>query len=324
MQLIEAVPNVSEGKDLEVIRQIAEEAVMTNSAKVIHTDSNPDANRTVFTIAGEPIEVVKACLELITSATKYIDMHLHRGMHPRLGATDVCPLVPLRDISLFETAVYAKELAWNVAEELKIPVYLYETNSSDPNRKNLAFLRKGEYENLPEKLKTLPPDFGPHEMSPFIEKVGATVIGTRNLLIAFNMSLDTRDMEVAKQIASHLREKDGGLPGVKTMAWYMLGYGCTQISCNLVDYHKTNLVTLFETCKKEAAKFDLNVTGSEIIGLVPEEAMVQAGKHYTPYESNKDALIASAADRLMLNRIRRFDAHEKVLEYVLRANQLIR
>lgn len=324
MQLIEAVPNVSEGRDLDVIRQIAEDAVMTNAAKVLHTDSNPDANRTVFTIAGEPIEVVKACMELITSATKYIDMHLHKGTHPRLGAVDVCPLVPLKDISLFETAVYAKELAWNVAEELKIPVYLYETNSSDPNRKNLWFLRKGEYEHLAEKLQTLPPDFGPHQMSPFIEKVGATVIGTRDVLIAFNMSLNTRDMEYTKQIASRLREKDGGLPGVKTMAWYMSGYGCAQVSCNLMDYHKTSLVTLFEACKKEAAKFDLTVTATEIIGLVPLDAMVQAGKHYTPYESNVDALISSAADRLLLNRIRRFDAQEKVLEYVLRSNQLIR
>ena len=323
MQLIEAVPNISEGKDLEVIRQIADETVSNNEAKILHIDSNPDANRTVFTIAGEPVEVVKACKELITSATRYIDMHLHVGMHPRIGATDVCPLVPLRDLSLFETAVYAKELAWNVAEELHIPVYLYETNSSDPHRKNIAFLRKGEYENLADKLKTLPPDFGPKEMTPFIEKVGATIIGARNILIAFNMSLNTRDMDIAKQIASHLREKDGGLPGIKTMAWYMSGYGCTQVSCNIVDYHKTNLVTLFEACNREAAKFDVTVTGSEIIGLVPQEAMVQAGKHYTPYENNTDALISSAADRLLLNRIRRFDASEKILEYTLRANQLI-
>lgn len=323
MQLIEAVPNVSEGKDLEIIRQIADDAVCNNSAKVLHIDSNADANRTVFTIAGEPTEVVKACVELISSATRYIDMHLHRGMHPRIGATDVCPLVPLREISLFETAVYAKELAWNIAEELHLPIYLYEANSSDPNRKNIAFLRRGEYENLEEKLKTLPPDFGPKSMTPFIEKVGATIIGARDVLIAFNMSLNSRDMEIAKQIAARLREKDGGLPGIKTMAWYMSGYGCTQISCNVVDYHKTNLVTLFETCKKEAAKFDLSVTAGEIIGLVPQEVMVQAGKHYTPYESNTDALIASAADRLLLNRIRRFDAQEKVLEYALKRNQLI-
>lgn len=323
MQLIEAVPNISEGKDLEVIRRIAQEAVSDNAAKVLHIDSNPDANRTVFTIAGKPTEVVKACFKLIASAARYIDMRHHSGKHPRLGATDVCPLVPLRNISLLETASYAKELALNVATNLQIPVYLYETNSSDPNRKNLAFLRRGEYENLAEKLQTLPPDFGPREISPLVQKSGATVIGARNVLIAFNISLNTTNLEISKQIASRLREKNGGLPGVKTIAWHMPHYGCTQVSCNLIDYHKTSLATLFETCKKEASAFGITLTGSEIIGLVPQEALVQAGNYYSPSQHDTHALIPTAVEHLLLNHIHPFDTREKILEDVLRKNQLI-
>jgi len=318
MKYIEAVPNVSEGRDISVLRKLTDSVKKNTSVRLLHVDSNADANRTVFTFAGAPQEVCNACFDLIRTSAQLIDMRTHRGAHPRLGATDVCPLIALQNISLEETARYARDLAKRTAEELQIPVYLYEKNAATPARKNLSFIRRGEYESLPQKLCTLPPDFGPSSFNEHVAQTGATVIGARNFLIAFNMSLATQDVRVAKQIARRLREKDGGLPGIKAIGWYMPAYGCAQVSCNVTDFRRTSLAVLFQTCKKEAALLNTSVTAGELIGLIPQAALLQAGKFYLPQEKDPAILTQTAVRQLQLDVIRPFVPEERILENVLR------
>ena len=317
MQLVETVPNVSEGRRPEIIRCLAETAASLPHVRLLHIDVNPDANRTVFTLLGTPQAVVQSLFLLIQEATRHIDMRQHHGAHPRLGAVDVCPLVPVRGISIKETAQLADELAQRIANELHIPIYLYEDNARTQERKNLAFIRRGEYENLAEKLHILPPDFGPAHYNEHIARTGATVVGARNFLIAFNMSLNTKEITAAQAIAKQLREKNGGLKSVKAIGWYMQHYGCAQVSCNLTDYTQTGLAEVFETCKKLAAEKNLQVTAGELIGLVPQNALVQAGRFYLPNETNTAVLINAAAENLLLGKIRPFIPRERVLEYLL-------
>lgn len=318
MQIIEAVPNISEARDIaNLTRIVGDLYAILGGARLLHVDSNIDANRTVLTIAGQPEQVVRACFMLFRTCQADIDMRFHKGAHPRLGAVDVCPLVPVQNITLEETVPFAESLARRVAKELNIPIYLYEANAPTPVRKNLAFIRKGEYEGLPEKLKTLPPDYGPRTFSPSVARTGASVIGARNFLIAFNMSLNTQSIAIAKEIAAKLREKNGGLPGVKAIGWYMPSYHCAQVSCNLTDFHQTSLADLFEACKREAAKRSLQITGSELIGLAPQEALVQAGKHYRPNITDENFLVMAAVEHLLLNKIHPFVAKERVLEKAL-------
>lgn len=317
MILIEAVPNISEGQNPEVIRHLIAAADTIPGTRVLHVDSNPDANRTVLTLAGVPQSVLQSLFLLIQEASRQIDMRYHHGAHPRLGAVDVCPLVPVQGISLPDTAAYAEHLAQQVGKELNIPVYLYEANAHTQQRKNLAFIRRGEYENLAEKLRTFPPDFGPREIDSHVAQTGACVIGARHFLIAFNMSLNTKDTTAAQQIASCLREKTGGLKKVKAIGWYMEHYGCAQVSCNLTDYTQTGLAQVFETCRHLAAEKNLKIVASELIGLVPESALVQAGKFYAPDETNISTLINVATEKLLLSKIRPFIPHERVLEYLL-------
>ena len=313
MQLIEAVPNVSAGPDSAAVKHIVYALKHAGGAALLHTDGNPDANRTVFTLAGTPENTLESLRVLFQIASQEIDMRVHRGTHPRLGAVDVCPLVPVRNITLTQTADFARKLAHFAGEELHIPVYLYETNASSPERKNLAFLRKGEYESLPEKLKTLPPDFGPQEFSPSVAHTGASVIGARNFLIAFNVSLNTKDTALAKEIAAVLREKNGGLPGVKAIGWYMENYHCAQVSFNITDYHQTGLAQVFEACKHEAQQRGIDVTAGELIGLLPREALQQAGQFYAPNLSINEQL-QIAAEKMLLNKIRPFNFNERILE----------
>lgn len=315
---MEAVPNISEGRRTDVIERIAARAENASSARVLHVDSNVDANRTVFTLAGEPEEVRKSAFALIQTAAELIDMRTHQGEHPRLGATDVCPFVPVKNMTPEEASRQARLLAQDVADKLHIPVYLYEANASTLERKNLAFIRKGEYESLPQKLKELPPDFGPREFSATVQKTGATVIGARNFLIAFNVSLNTQDVTAVKQIASVLREKNGGLPALKAIGWYMKDYHCAQVSFNLTDYKTTGLAQTFEACKQEAAKRGLTATGSELIGLAPEDAFLNAGRFYAPGLEDKTALLERAVRELKLNKIRPFNIQERILEYCLK------
>ena len=317
MKIMEAVPNISEGRRTDVIENIAERVKNASPARILHVDSNADANRTVFTLAGEPDDVRKSAFVLIQSAAELIDMRFHSGAHPRIGAVDVCPFVPVKNMTLDEAAQQAKKLAKDTAEKLNIPVYLYEANAQTMERKNLAFIRKGEYESFPQQLKELPPDFGPHEFSENVQKTGATVIGARNFLIAFNISLNTRDVTAVKQIASVLREKNGGLPTIKAIGWYMPDYQCAQVSFNLTDYKTTGLAQVFEACKQEAARRGLAVTGSELIGLAPEDALLNAGRFYAPGLEEKTALLETAVRKLGLNKIRSFNIQERILEYRL-------
>ncbi len=314
MQIIEAVPNISEAKNAGNLNRILTDLRTTlGNAKLLHIDSNPDANRTVITLAGPPEDVVRACFALFKSCQKHIDMRKHHGVHPRLGAVDVCPLVPVQEISMEQTSQLADDLARRVAAELNIPIYLYEANAQTTQRKNLAFIRRGGYESLPDKLKTLPPDYGPQNFSPSLARSGASVMGARNFLIAFNLSLNTKDVTTAKEIAAKLREKNGGLPGVKAIGWYMPGYQCAQVSCNLTDFHKSNLQNVFEACKKEADQLGLKITGSELIGLIPKEALLRAGRFYAPQATKETALINAAVEHLLLNKIHPFVAHERIL-----------
>lgn len=318
MKIMESVPNVSEGRDQTIIKRIAAAASSASPARLLHIDSNADANRTVFTLAGEPDNVCQSAFALIQTAAEIIDMRAHAGAHPRLGAVDVCPFIPVKNMTLNEAALQAEKLAREAAEKLNLPVYLYEANAQTPQRRNLAFIRKGEYESLPQKLKELPPDFGPREFSVGVQKTGATVIGARNFLIAFNISLNTKDVTAAKQMASVLREKNGGLPAVKAIGWYMKDYHCAQVSFNLTDYKTTGLAQVFEACKKEAAKRGLTVTGSELIGLAPEDAFLNAGRFYASAQTDKTILLETAVRALKLNEIRPFNVKERILEYVLK------
>ncbi len=314
MQLIEAVPNVSEGQDLAVLNALADTLRATPGVHFLGMDANPAANRTVFTLLGEPTVVCTALFDFISLATRLIDMRTQCGVHPRLGAVDVCPLVPLQEISLQETARLAHELAQRVGEELHIPVYLYEAAATRGTCKNLADIRRGEYEKLAEKLRTLPPDFGPVDLSAHVQKTGACIIGARNFLIAFNINLNTRDAQVARQIAAKIRQSGGGLPGVKAIGWYMENFRCAQISCNIINFHTAPLWLVFETCQKYAATLGVKVTGCELVGLVPLEVMLSAGRHFALTETDPHALIQAATRGLNLSDVKPFDPAEQILE----------
>ena len=319
MQIVEAVPNISEGRRPEVIQRIANATQnIPGGARILHIDANPDANRTVMTLAGTPQAVEKSLFMLIQTTTQEIDMRIQRGAHPRLGAVDVCPIVPIRGITLSDTARLAEQFARRVANQLHLPTYLYEANALTPQRKNLAFIRRGEYENLASKLHTLPPDFGPTQYDEHIAKTGAIVIGARNFLIAFNMSLDTQDISIAREIATRLRQSSGGLPYVKAIGWYMDHYHCAQVSCNLTDYAQTGLAQVWETCRQEATALNTHITAGELIGLIPLDALTQVGQFYKPEEKNSATLVDVAVENLLLNKIRPFMPEERILEYKLK------
>jgi len=269
---VECVPNFSEGRDSDVINAIFDAAKAVKSVKVFELESNKDHNRCLFTIVGEPEDVLASVYESIKVATKLIDMEKHIGEHPRIGATDVVPFVPVSDVSMEECVELAKKLGKMVGEELGIPAFLYEEAASRPENRNLADVRKGEYEGL--KVKMNQPDFGPDKMHP---KAGAVVIGARKYLVAFNVNLDTPDVKIAKDIASKIREKDGGLPGVKALGF--LVDGKAQVSMNLVDYEKTNFDTAFNAVKKLADEMGIGIKSSEIYGMIPLESLVSAIKN---------------------------------------------
>ncbi len=298
-QLIECVPNFSEGKDEKIIRQIADAIQAVEGVKLLGIDPNKDANRTVITFAGVPTAVCEAAFQAIKKAGELIDMSKQKGAHPRIGATDVCPLVPLQGISMEETVEYARNLAQKVGTELAIPVYCYENAAFSAERRNLAFLRKGEYEGLAEKMKN--PSFFPDFGEPiFNAKTGATVIGARDILIAYNFSLNTKSVEIAKQIAAEIRESgytkiengqkikiEGKLKHLKAIGWYMESYGLAQVSTNLTNFRKTTLTMVFEEITKIAEKYGAQVVGTELIGLLPLKALT---KGLSPSEPEKKVI----------------------------------
>jgi len=283
-KLVECVPNFSEGRDKQIIESIVDEVRKTENVKLLDYSSDKDHNRTVVTFVGTPEDSKKAAFQLIKRASELIDMRNHKGAHPRMGATDVVPFIPIQDVTTQECVEMAKELGKKVGEELNIPVYLYEDAATSKERTNLAKIRKGQYEGFFEKIK-LPewePDFGPCEMN---EKSGCTVIGARFPLVAYNVNLGTDNMEIATAIGKKVRAIGGGLKFVKAMGVKLEERNIVQISMNLVNYEKTAVYRAHEMVKMEALRYGVPVVGSEVIGLVPMKALIDCAEYYLQIEN---------------------------------------
>jgi len=334
MQLIECVPNFSEGSDLALIKQITDEIEAVEGVRLLNVDPGKATNRTVVTMVGTPEAVIEAAFNAIKKAGELIDMSKHKGEHPRMGATDVCPLIPITNISMEETAKYAQQLAKRVGEELKIPVYLYEAAQTDTKRNNLSVIRAGEYEGFFKKIKQpeWKPDFGPAE---FDAKRGGTVIGARDFLVAYNVNLNTTSTRRANAIAFDVREagrnvvengvkvnKPGSLKAVKAIGWFIEEYGVAQISINLTNINVTPVHIAFdEVCKKADAR-GIRVTGSELVGLIPLNAMLDAGKYFLQKQQrsvgvSEKELIKIAVKSMGLDELGPFDPEKKIIEYML-------
>jgi glutamate formiminotransferase/formiminotetrahydrofolate cyclodeaminase len=340
MKLVECVPNFSEGRDQEKIKAITQEIERTPGVKLLDIDPGESTNRTVVTFIGSPEGVKEAAFRSIAKAAEVIDMTKHRGAHSRIGATDVCPFIPVSDVTMDDCIMMAREVAERVAQELRIPVYLYEEAAQRPDRRNLATVRAGEYEGLAEKLKdpAWAPDYGEPVFNP---KSGATVIGAREFLIAYNINLNTRDRRLAHEIALSLREsgrtqRDGegnilkdaegkavNIPGkfknIKAVGWYIDDYGVAQISVNFTNYRATPVHAVFDETIREAEKLGLRVTGSELVGLIPKEAMLMAGRYYLEKQGKspgvpEEELIRTAVRSLGLNDVSAFDPDKKIIE----------
>jgi len=349
-KIIECVPNFSEGSDMSIIKQITDEIEKISGVKLLDVDPGKATNRTVVTFVGSPDEVIEAAFQAIKKASELIDMSKHKGEHPRMGATDVCPLVPVANISMEETVEYARKLAKRVGEELNFPIYCYESAAFEEKRQNLASIRAGEYEGLKEKL-TKPewkPDFGP---ATFNLRTGATVIGARNFLVAFNVNLNTTSTRRANAIAFDVREAGrvtdeidpatkkpktdangeplripGTLPKTKAIGWYIEEYGIAQISMNLTDISVTPVHVAFdEVCNKAQAR-GIRVTGSELVGLIPKNSLIEAGKYFLRKQErsvgiSEQEIIKIAVLSMGLDELKPFDPKEKVIEYLLEADQ---
>ena len=337
-KIVECVPNFSEGRDIRTINAIAGAISNVQGVKFISAEPDKDYNRTVVTFVGLPSAVAEAAFKATKKAAEMIDMTAHKGEHPRLGATDVVPFVPVSGATMANCVSLAHEFGKRVGEELGIPVYLYEEAATSPERRNLSTIRKGEYEGLAEKLQDpkWKPDYGPATFNP---RSGATVAGARMFLIAYNVNLNTDDTKVANEIALRIREsgrikKDAGgnpvldekgrkvsVPGslkaVKAMGVLLEAHKIAQVSINLLNYHITPPHIAFEEVKKEAATLGVEVTGSEIVGLTPLEALVMAGKFYDSNNENKEKLVPIAIERLGLSQIERFDPQKKIIEHQL-------
>ena len=347
-QLIECVPNISEGRDTAKINAIAAVVETVDGVKLLDIDPGKATNRTVITFVGEPDNVIEAAFRLIKKAAELIDMSKHTGEHPRFGATDVCPLVPISNITLDEAAVYAHKLGERVGKELGIPGYFYENAAKEPKRKNLASCRSGEYEGLKEKLVNpdWKPDFGPAAFNNSVVKSGAVAISARDFLIAYNVNLNTTSTRRANAIAFDIREAGrvkyengvsgkkvldkngdpvrvpGKLKAVKGIGWYIEEYGIAQISYNLTNINITSMHVAFDETVKAATKRGLRVTGSELIGLIPLKAMLDAGDYFLRKQQrslgiSEEEKIKIAVKSLGLDDLKPFNPKEKIIEYLL-------
>jgi glutamate formiminotransferase/formiminotetrahydrofolate cyclodeaminase len=343
MRLVECVPNISEGRRREVWEAVAAAAASTPGVTVLNVDPGAETNRTVITFVGEPEAVLEGAFRLVEKGLALIDMTTHRGAHPRIGAVDVVPFVPVAGVSMEECVALARALGERVGRELGIPVYLYEFAASAPHRRNLSDIRAGEYEGLAEKLgdPRWQPDFGP---ATFVPRSGATVIGARKFLVAYNVNLNTLDKRLANRVAFDVREKGrkkrdangqvvldaqgepvwepGLLKSVKAVGWTIPEFGCAQISMNLTDLDATPLHVAFDTCEERAAERGLRVTGSELVGLVPKSALLEAGRHYLRRMGRSTgvperALLHVAIRTLGLSEVKPFDPAERIIEYRL-------
>jgi glutamate formiminotransferase/formiminotetrahydrofolate cyclodeaminase len=334
-KILECVPNFSEGQNESVIIEIQKSIAKISGVKILHVDIGKSANRTVITFAGDPEAVVEAAFQAANKASELIDMTKHKGIHPRIGATDILPLVPVQCITLKEAKELSYLLARRIGNELKIPVYCYEQSALKSNRKKLENIRAGEYEGLKDKIADplWKPDFGPSE---FNAKSGATIIGARDFLVAYNVNLNTQSVEIASEIASKIRnsgktifDKKGNkkqIPGlfksIKAIGWYIEEYHIAQVSMNLTDINETPMHIAFETVKELAKESGLEVTGSELIGLIPKKALIDAGTFYASdmknvEVNNDDVLIKLAIEKMGLNKLKPFNTKERLIEYSL-------
>ncbi|KAB2869197.1 MAG: glutamate formimidoyltransferase [Bacteroidales bacterium] len=345
-KLIECVPNFSEGCDMGIIKQITNEIEAVEGVKLIDVDPGKATNRTVVTFVGTPDEVIEAAFRATRKAMELIDMSKHHGAHPRFGATDVCPLVPVANITMDEVVVYARKLAKRIGEELGIPVYCYEFAAFEEKRRNLANCRAGEYEGLPNKMKDAAwkPDFGPAK---FLPQTGAIAVGARNFLVAYNVNLNTTSTRRANAIAFDIREKGrpqrvgnpytgkialdekgneiwipGALKACKAIGWFIDEFGIAQVSINLTDITVTPLHIAFEEANKRATERGLRATGSEIVGVLPLSAMLDAGKYFLRKQQRSTGIpdreiIKIAVKSMGLDELYPFDPDKKIIEYIL-------
>jgi glutamate formiminotransferase/formiminotetrahydrofolate cyclodeaminase len=343
-KIIECVPNFSEGRDLEVIRQITAAIESVDGISLLNVDPGASTNRTVVTFAGSPAAAVEAAFRGIQKAAELIDMRKQKGAHPRMGATDVCPFIPVSNVSWEEAIDCANELGKRVGDDLKIPVYLYEKAAKNPSRSNLSIIRAGEYEGFFEKIKepAWKPDFGP---AVFNEKAGATVIGAREFLVAYNVNLNTKSVRRANSVAFDVREngrvktEDGTpsgkpvldasgepvrVPGmlkhVKAIGWFVEEYGIAQVSMNLTNLEETPLHAAFDACNESASQRGLRVTGSEVVGMLPKKCLVDAGKYFLRKQkwsegAAEEELIDVAVRSMGLSELKPFDPKEKIIEF---------
>ncbi len=345
-KIIECVPNFSEGRDMNIINQITAEIKNTDGVKLLDVDPGATTNRTVVTFAGEPDAVIEAAFKAVKKATELIDMSKHKGAHPRFGATDVCPLVPVANITMQEVIEYANKLGKRIGEDLGIPVYLYEFAAKSEDRRNLANVRAGEYEGLEKKLKDplWHPDFGPAK---FLPKSGAIAVGARNFLVAINYNLNTTSVRRANAIAFDVREKGrpmrkgnpitgeivkdengntiyipGTLKATKAIGWFIEEYGIAQVSMNITDISVTPVHIAFDEVSEKARLRGIRVTGAEIVGLIPKSVLIDAGKYFLKKQQrstgvSEDELIKIAIKSMGLDDLKPFDAQNKVIEFLL-------
>ncbi|MCX6279884.1 MAG: glutamate formimidoyltransferase [Bacteroidetes bacterium] len=345
-QLIECVPNFSEGRDMNVIKTITDEIEKVEGVKLLDVDPGKATNRTVVTFVGTPDAVIEAAFRAIRKASEVIDMSKHRGEHPRFGGTDVCPLVPIANITMEETAGFAHKLAERVGRELEIPVYCYESAALTDERRNLANCRAGEYEGLPMKLQDphWKPDFGPAKFNP---RTGAIAIGARDFLVAYNINLNTTSTRRANALAYDIRDKGrpmregnpvtgkikkdelgnevwipGALKACKAIGWFIDEYGIAQVSINLTNISVTSVHEAFDVSCQKAMERGLRVTGSELVGLIPKKALIDAGKYFLVKQQrsvgiSEEEIIKIAVKSLGLDDLKPFNPREKVIEYLL-------
>ena len=348
-QLIECVPNFSEGRDMTVIKQITDEIEKVEGVKLLDIDPGAATNRTVVTFVGTPEEVIEAAFIAVKKAAEVIDMRHHKGEHPRFGATDVCPLVPVANITMEETVEYARKLAKRIGEELEIPIFCYENAAFSKVRQNLANCRSGEYEALPERITTeeWKPDFGPNVFNERVAASGATAVGARDFLVAFNVNLNTTSTRRANAIAFDVRERGrtkregnpltgkivkdengnplmipGSLKCVKGIGWFIEEYGVAQISMNLTNISVTPVHVAFDEVRKKADARGVLVTGSELVGLIPLNAMLDAGRYFLRKQERSvglddDELIKIAIKSMGLDELKPFNPRERIIEYLL-------
>ncbi len=341
--LVECVPNFSEGRNTEIIDAISSSIRAVNNVKLLSVEPDKDYNRTVVTFVGEPHAVVEAAYQATKVASERIDMQTHKGEHPRIGAADVVPFVPISGVTMDDCVALAREYGARVARDLRIPIYLYEFAATRPERKNLATIRKGEYEGLRDKLAdpAWKPDYGSTDFNP---KSGATVAGARKFLIAYNVNLSTAKAELAQEIALRIRESGrpmknpagevvknekgetikipGTLEAVKAMGVYLERFNIAQVSINLVDFETTPPHVAFEEVKKQAVTLEIDATGSEIVGLTPLSALLMAGRYYAEKEGqskslSEEQLVALSVHHLGLSQLEPFDPAKKVIDYML-------